>query len=301
MIVGHTLAYQTLETAIHQQRHHGFLLAGPKGVGKATTARTVAIAALVKASQQQAQIVERQCLSGAYPNYIYLTKRFDDDGKPKNEITVEQVRALLNGLKFKAAYAAPRFVIIDAIDDLNRTAANALLKMLEEPPLNTFFLLVCHALGGLLPTIRSRCLVLNFKRLAEADLERVVTKAGFSMDATIAALASGAAGHYCQIQQAGGVELLRSIEQLLKISNLSDLKTAIQAILKIGDATFILQILHQILYQKALRQPDVYANSAQAVERFTRFTQSTHLDAAQRTVAAVLLAQNPSQQQVIYG
>ena len=301
MIIGHVSAYKTLETAINCQQHHGFLLSGPKGVGKASVGKSIAIAALAKSSQQREQIVEQQCLAGAYPNYIYVAKLLDDSGKPKNDITIEQIRTLLSSLKFKAAYDAPRFVIIDAIDDLNRQAANALLKMLEEPPLNTFFLLICHQVGGLLPTIRSRCLVLNFKSLSDVELDQVITKAGFAVDTAISAIISGSAGGYLKIQQAGGEGLIRSIEKLLKITNLSDLKVAAQEILKIVDDVFVLQILHQILYQKAIRQPDVYANSTQAVERFSRFTNATYIDAAQRIVAAVLLAQNPSQQQLIYG
>ncbi len=302
MIIGHTSVYQTLESAIEKQHHHGFLLAGPKGIGKATLAKTIAIAALAKASNQPFNIVERQCLSGAYPNYIYITKLVDDDGKTKNDITVEQIRNLLNRLKLKAAFDAPRFVIIDAIDNLNRQASNALLKMLEEPPLNTFFLNICHQVSGLLPTIRSRCLMLNFKALNDVDFAGVVAQSGnVEFSKAIAKIANGSPGKYLAIEKAGGAELLKNIENLLKITNLSDLKTAAQEILKSIDDAFVLEILHQVLYQKAMAQPSVYANSAQAVEHFFRFTQATYIDAAQRICAAVLLAQNPSQQQLIYG
>ncbi len=297
MIIGHTSVYQTLESAIEKQSHHGFLLAGPSGIGKATVAKAVAIAALAKVSKQPLQVVERQCLSGAYPNYIYITKAVDEDGKPKNDITIEQVRTLLNSLNFKAAYDAPRFVIIDAIDHLNRQAANALLKMLEEPPLNTFFLNICHQVSGLLPTIRSRCLVLNFKSLNNAEMAQVVGKCG-NID-QIASMAVGSPGQY--LEKAGGVVLLGAIEKLLKITNLSDLKTAIQEILKNTDDVFVLQSLHQVLYQKAVGNPQLYAHSVQAVERFTRFTQATYIDATHRICAAVILAQNPGQQQLIYG
>ncbi len=303
MIIGHTSVYQGLEGAIEKQHHHGFLLAGPKGIGKATLAKAIAIKALAKASQQPFQIIEKQCLSGAYPNYIYITKLVDDDGKSKNDITVEQIRNLLNRLKLKAAFDAPRFVIIDAIDNLNRQAANALLKMLEEPPLNTFFLNICHQASGILPTIRSRCLQLNFKSLNNDDLKKVATQADASKEfsAKIASMVNGSAGQYLVIQNAGGEKVLDSVEKLLKITNLSDLKTAAQEILKITDDAFVLEILHQILYQKAVAQPSVYAHSAQAVENFLRFTQATYIDASQRICAAVLLAQNPNQQQLIYG
>lgn len=301
MIIGHSSVYQTLEAAIKQQHHHALLLSGHKGIGKTTTAKSVAIKTLASLSHQPFHIVEQQCLSGAYPNYIYVTKLADEDGKPKNDITVEQIRNLLNSLKLKSAYDAPRFVIIDAIDHLNRQAANALLKILEEPPSNTFFLNICHQVSGVLPTVRSRCLMLNFKALNNHDLESVVNNNGQQFSIAIANIANGSPGYYMAIQNSGGEELLQEIEKFLKITNLSDLKTAAQEILKNTDDTFILEILYQILYQKALTQPSVYANSAHAVEHFLRFTHATYIDAAQRICAAILLAQNPSQQQLIYG
>lgn len=300
MIIGHELVFQHLATAIEIGQHHGFLLSGPKGIGKATTAKNIAISALEKASLQPVLIIKQQCASGAYPNYSYLTRLKDDNGRLKPEITVDQIRTLLDSLKLKAAYPGPRFVIIDAIDDLNHYAANALLKILEEPPSNTILLLVCHSLGRILPTIRSRCLNLHFKKLSDANLEKIVNIAGFAVDPLISAIAHGSAGYYLEIQRAGGVKLITAIERLLKITDLSELKNVAQTVLKNDSDTLILKTLHQILYQKSLAQPNVYAESAQAVERFMRFTDNTYLDQAHRICAAVLLIQKPNQQELIY-
>lgn len=301
MIIGHALPYNTLESALENKQHHGFLLSGPRGIGKATQARNLAIAALTKASPFSQKIVEQQCMAGAYPNYFYICQFKDDDGKLKNDITIEQVRTLLNSLKQKAAVAGPRIIIIDSVDNLNRQAANALLKMLEEPPHDAFFYLICHSIGSVMPTLRSRCLNINFKSLSDSDMAQVIVKQGHTVDPTIVSMASGSPGNYEKILAAGGSTTILAIQKLLMLTNLNDLKSAVQELLKLSDDTFLGHLLHQFLYHQALSEPETYAHPAQVVEKFMRYTHNTHLDGAHRLVAAVLLAQNPNHEQAIYG
>ena len=298
MIVGHTSPFAILESALENKQHHAFLLGGSRGIGKATLARELAIAALTKASSFNKKIVEQQCIAGAYPNYFYICQSRDDDGKLKNDITIEQVRTLLNSLKQKAAVAGPRIIIIDSVDNLNRQAANALLKMLEEPPQDAFFYLICHSIGSVLPTVRSRCLTINFKPLSDTDMAQVI---GHEADALVLSMAAGSPGNYQKIVTAGGSATIQAIQKLLMITNLNDLKFAIQDLLKLSDDTFLGHLLHQFLYARALKEPEIYAHSAQSVEKFMRYTHNTHLDGAHRLVAAVLLAQNPNHEQAIYG
>ena len=298
MIIGHTSPFAILESALENKQHHAFLLGGPRGIGKATLARELAIAALTKASSFNKKIVEQQCTVGAYPNYFYMCQSRDDDGKLKNDITIEQVRTLLNSLKQKAAVAAPRIIIIDSVDNLNRQAANALLKMLEEPPQDAFFYLICHSIGSVLPTVRSRCLTINFKPLSDTDMAQVI---GHEADTLVLSMAAGSPGNYQKIVAAGGSVTIQAIQKLLMITNLNDLKSAIQDLLKLSDDTFLGHLLHQFLYARALKEPEIYAHSAQSVEKFMRYTHNTHLDGAHRLVAAVLLAQNPNHEQAIYG
>ncbi len=298
MIIGHSSPIAILKSALENNQHHGFLLCGPRGIGKTSTAKELAISALAKASPFNATIVQLQCLAGAYPNYFYISALMSDDGKLKNDITIEQVRTLLNSLKQKAAVAGPRIIIIDSVDNLNRQAANALLKMLEEPPLNAFFLLICHSAGGVLPTIRSRCLMINFKPLSDNDMAQVI---GYQVDESIISIASGSPGVFEKILAAGGSSTVVAIQKLLMLTNLNDLKSAIQELLKQCDDTFLGQMLHQFLYQQALTNPQTYAHPAQAVERFLRYTHNTHIDGAHRLQAMVLLAQNPEQERIIYG
>lgn len=298
MIIGHASSIEILKTALENTRHHGFLLCGPRGIGKASAAKELAISILAEASPFPATIVTQQCQAGAYPNYFIIRQSIDEDGKLKNDITIEQVRNLLNSLKQKAAVEGPRIIIIDAVDNLNRQAANALLKMLEEPPHNAFFLLICHGAGSVLPTIRSRCLLINFKPLSNNDMTQVI---GQQVDPLVISMASGAPGMYEKILAAGGSTTLLAIQKLLMLTNLNDLKTAIQELLKQADDVFLGQMLYQFLYQESLKNPKDYAHPAQVVERFLRYTYNTHLDSVHRLQAMVYLAQNPERESVIYG
>lgn len=300
MIIGHTLPYAALESALENHRYQAFLLSGPKGIGKYSTAKHLAIATLIKSSSFSTNVVQQQCTNGSYPNYSYISQAQADDGKRKHEITIEQVRALLSSLKQKAAIVGPRIVIIDAIDQMNRQAANALLKILEEPPQDTFFLLVCHSLGSVLPTIRSRCIKVDFKPLSDADMKEAIETQGNEIDTAILAMAAGAPGIYQKIQSVGGLSMLQSIEKLLDTSNLNDLKSVLQEILKQSDDTFLGYLLQQFLYQKALKEPENYAHSAQAVEKFMRYTYGAHLDGVHRLQAAILLAKNPEYEKIFY-
>jgi len=301
MIIGHTSSYTALQTGLESHRHQAFLLNGAMGIGKASIAKHLALSILVKSSPFTENVVQQQCMNGSYPNYFYISRISDEEGKQKHEITIEQVRTLLNSLKKKAAIQGQRIIVIDAIDQMNRQAANALLKILEEPPQDTLFLLVCHSLGSVLPTIRSRCVKIDFKPLCAADMRKISAVRGGEVDSTILEMAAGAPGIYQKIHEVGGAIILQSIERLFHISNLNDLKSALQDLLKQSDDSFLGYLLQQFLYQKALKDPEVYAHSAQTVEKFMRYTNGTHLDGAHRLVAAVLLARNPEYKQIIYG
>ncbi len=148
--------------------HHAWLLAGPKGVGKATFAREAATRVLADAAGPPVDApaletpedhrIARLVEAGSHPDLRWLERLVND--KTNNlarNITVDQVRSLGDLFDLTPALSPWRVVVIDSIDDLEKSAANALLKMLEEPPANTIFFLVSHSPGRLLPTIRSRC------------------------------------------------------------------------------------------------------------------------------------------------
>jgi DNA polymerase-3 subunit delta' len=187
MIVGHNRAVeQFLDAWRRGTLHHAWLLAGPKGVGKATFAREAATRVLADAAgppveapgletpteHRIAKLVE----AGSHPDLRWLERLVNE--KTNNlarNITVDQVRSLGDLFDLTPALSDWRVVVIDSIDDLEKSAANALLKMLEEPPANCLFLLISHAPGRLLPTIRSRCRRLDFQSLDDDAMASILS------------------------------------------------------------------------------------------------------------------------------
>ncbi len=149
--------------------HHAWLLTGPEGVGKATFAYRAARRLLGAVARPERgalgadpdDAVCRQIVARAHPDLLVLQREVED-GKARRGIPVDEARELPRFFAKSPATAPYRVAIIDAADDLNVNAANAVLKTLEEPPTRGVVLLVSHAPGGLLATIRSRCRTLRF-------------------------------------------------------------------------------------------------------------------------------------------
>jgi len=202
MIIGQSRAVEQFANAWRTRRlHHAWLLAGPKGVGKASFAKTAAARMLADAAGPIIQAdgletpsdhpIARLLAAGSHPDFRLLERLERPTGGLARNISVDQVRSLSGFLSVTPSLSPRRAIVIDAADDLEASAANALLKMLEEPPANTLFFLVSHAPGRLLPTIRSRCRRLDFERLGDdamtsllrrslsnetqADLDRIIT------------------------------------------------------------------------------------------------------------------------------
>ena len=194
-LLGHDEAWREWRAAIGQGRmHHGWILAGRKGMGKATFAAAAARELLAAGGsswtdpRNHPDIVDLQPLPDSEDE-----DRKRAEGKPfkvKRNISVDQVRALQKRLNTRPTLGERRAVIVDAADDLEKGAANALLKSLEEPPTGTMFLLVAHRIGRLQATIRSRCRVLRFPELSDVEVGRVLdAEPGLPSDARAAALA----------------------------------------------------------------------------------------------------------------
>ena len=168
--------------------HHAWLIAGPEGVGKGRFARAAALRMLAEAGDPGAlragieispdSRTAHLVAAGSHPDYRELVRLPKDADKPDENlarsITITQVRTLQPLFATKPSLSSRRVVVIDAIDDLERAGANALLKNLEEPPAGTIFLLVSHSPGRLLPTIRSRCRLLRFEKLGDAEVASVL-------------------------------------------------------------------------------------------------------------------------------
>lgn len=186
MIVGQDRAVETFATAWKARRlPHAWLLAGPKGVGKATFAKAAATRVLAEAAGPAIELpnletptchpIARLLAAGSHPDFRLLERLERPTGGLARNISVDQVRSLGDLLAVTPSMSPWRAIVIDAADDLEASAANALLKMLEEPPANTLFFLVSHAPGRLLPTIRSRCRRLDFARISGDVMTSLLT------------------------------------------------------------------------------------------------------------------------------
>jgi DNA polymerase-3 subunit delta' len=189
-LYGNLQARQAFSAAIDGgSMHHGWIFAGPEGVGKARFAMLAARRILagpgqsddfaIPSGDRTQQLID----AGSHPDLKLLQRLPRDDKKPEQglarSIRVDQVRELDHFLGVKPTYSDRRVVVIDTADDLERPgASNALLKNLEEPPAGTIFLLISHAPGRLLPTIRSRCRMLRFEALDDADMRAALGDAG---------------------------------------------------------------------------------------------------------------------------
>ncbi len=207
-LVGHAQSLQRLQDQQTAGRlHPAWLLTGQRGIGKATLAYQFA-RHLLTAEQENAAFYHGLIDQKAHPNLFILERSADDDGKLEPDIKIDKVRALSNFARQSPALPGWRVVIIDAVDELNRNAANSILKILEEPPHQLVFLMVCHSLGVVLPTIRSRCSLLPLQPLTSMDLKNL----GMGQESgLLAELSGGSLGEYMVLKGLGVTSLLEEI------------------------------------------------------------------------------------------
>jgi DNA polymerase III subunit delta' len=239
-LAGHEAAEQAFLQAWNSGRMpHAWLITGAKGVGKATLAYRCARFVLA-----QGDTDGKAGLFGApppperldipdddpvvplvaqlgHPGLRTITRTEDEKSKKmRNEIVVDDVRKAIRIFNVTAGQGAWRIVIVDAVDEMNRNAANALLKTLEEPPQRALLLLVAHNPGRLLPTIRSRCRTLPLKPLEEADVVSLLSKRAPEAEPdglmSLARLADGSPGRALELLESGGHGIYEDLINLLK-------------------------------------------------------------------------------------
>ena len=236
--VGNESAHAAFAAAMESGTlHHAWLFAGPEGVGKASFARAAALRLLAEGASPgilppgfdvpQGDRTRSLIAAGSHPDYRELTRQPKDPDKPGQDlarsIPIAQVRALQPLFATTPSMSSRRVVLIDAIDDLERGGANALLKNLEEPPAGTIFLLISHAPGRLLPTIRSRCRLLRFDPLDDAAMAGVLRDQLPHADpAEIAALVKAGQGAPGRALGFAGLELARLDEAMAAIARDGD-------------------------------------------------------------------------------
>jgi DNA polymerase-3 subunit delta' len=237
-LLGHDDALAEISHAYKNQRmHHAWLATGPKGIGKATLALAIAAHLLrypdLSSTPDQIAIpvpdddTFKLIGKGGHPNVLHITRPLNPKtGKFRREITIEEIRKLKTFFTRTRVQDNWRICIIDSADELNISATNALLKILEEPPERTVFFVLANYPGRLLPTIRSRCRQLHMRPLANEYLHQALELLGVELShlndselATLYGLSQGSVRRAITLLQLDGIALYQKFGEILAANN----------------------------------------------------------------------------------
>lgn len=236
-LFGQSAAEQGFLAAFSSDRmHHAWLLTGPKGIGKATLAWRIARFLLATPMAEPDDMfgappppetldiapdhpVARRMIAGSEPGLMTVLRSLNDRGRLRDQIVVDDIRRISGLFQLSATEGGRRVVIVDAADEMNVNAANALLKMLEEPPERAALLLISHQPSRLLPTIRSRCRTLRLHPLGPDDMAQALSQANRDPGPSaepLAALSAGSVGMALRLMELDGLGLYAEILALLE-------------------------------------------------------------------------------------
>ncbi len=228
-LFGHEKIERDMRDLLMSRRlHHAWLIEGPRGLGKATLAWRAARFLLADDAPigEGLEISKKSpawllTMAMSHPDFLLLTPAAE---QKTQTITIDNVRAAQSFFSKSPALGRRRICIVDAVDNLNLNAANALLKLLEEPPDHAIFFLVSHNSGRVLATIRSRCRRLKLAPLADEDVQKTIKALAPQLDQPqldqpdielAARLAHGCPGRALAFAQGGGLKLHRDLYRLL--------------------------------------------------------------------------------------
>jgi len=311
-LVGHDKALERAAQALRSGRPpQAWLITGPPGIGKATLAYRIARYLLAYGATDKGPAdlgvperdqVSLQVSASSHPGLLVLKRAPNPDtGRMMTVISVNEIRRLGGFFGMTAGAGGWRVAIVDTADDMNDNAANAILKLLEEPPARAMLLLLANAPGRLLPTIRSRCQRLDLKPLdtatAAAELERLLPDTKPKEHESLARLSGGSIGLALQLASGEGILLAEEASKLIETANAPD----VAALLTLGDriarmtngmddfGSFLKQVLGERIRARAQkgaphldRWLDCLAYLSESFERTT----SLYLDSRQTILSA---------------
>ena len=319
VLIGHSGAETAILEAMRSTRlHHAWLITGPEGVGKATLAyrfaRRLLAGGNTTLAMQPEDRVFRRVAAGTHADLLTVEREWDEKKKRmKKSIAAETARGIAPFLHLTAAEGGWRVVIVDGAEDLNPQSANALLKVLEEPPPRAVLILVCSAPGRLLPTIRSRCRHLALAPLADVDMKLFLQQTHPELtaeeQAKLAAIADGSPGRAETLAEEGGLKLADMAGEVLQAGADISLIRAYQISDSLRDqAPFetFMGLLHRGIagavcaylrgtadaQQTKLvesRGPYAWAETAQQLAQITFETEKSNMDRRQALIAGLAL------------
>jgi DNA polymerase-3 subunit delta' len=259
-LIGHSNILKTFETAWNNKNHNMhpvWILSGPKGIGKATMAYQIA-------KQVYGNIGDFFIID--IEHNIDKDKRLKPDGKV---ISVYTVREMIERMQMSSMSGGWRVIIIDSVDELNTSASNAILKLLEEPPAKTLFLLIVHSLANVLPTIRSRARVEKMTPLTISQLRELCVKFIPTDDISTDTLklANGSFGKIADLKQNGGDIIYTQLLDILKDPN-TNAADMINIAKKIAPAAELHGILLDAIAHFGLA--DLYPTAMQEISTINR-------------------------------
>jgi len=296
-VIGHDEAKAHFKKSFDSGRpHHAWLMHGTKGIGKATLAYHFAWLALGGSEQTRRWIEGR-----AHPD-LFILERQLNDAKPrklKQEISVEDARGL-GAFLARTAASNWRVVLIDAADDLNSESANAILKLIEEPPAKTLIFLISRQPGRLLRTLKSRCLRLGLSALSDTDVLSIINALPFDVQpehealATAVSKSQGSVGSTLALLHSSGAKAFDKFASSQR-PRLATLTAIANELSSRGQGPDEFRIFSDLLLghlaQHAKENGSVRAASAyETLSQCLRITEGFNLDRKQAALEAMRLA-----------